>query len=147
MNDHALRVLEYDKVREIVSRFAASAPGSARVLGLEPSPEAFEVAARLDATRELMQLLAGGDQAPLDGIRDIAASVERLAVAGSVLQPADLLEIASTLAAGRRVKAFAGRFAAAGPGAARISAPLLAAAAAPIVPLKQLEDAVHRAVD
>ena len=147
MNDHALRVLEYDKVREIVSRFAASAPGSARVLGLEPSPETGEVAARLAATRELMQLLASSDQVPLDGIRDIAASVDRLAVAGSVLQPAELLEIASTLAAGRRVKAFAGRFAAAGTGAARTSAPLLAAAAAPIVPLKQLEDAVHRAVD
>lgn len=145
MNDHALRVLEYDKVREIVSRFAASEPGSRRVLALRPSPDGAEAAQRLAATRALMQLQAGGEQPPLDGIRDVAPALERLAAPGVMLQPAELLDLASTLAAGRRVKAFAARFAAAGAG--RESAPLLARAAAAIVPLKQFEDAVHRAVD
>lgn len=147
MNDHALRVLEYDKVREIVARFALSEPGRTRVLSLLPSADAEMAAKRLAETRELFGILLAGEDPPLDGIRDIGPAVDRLAAPGAMLSPAELLDIASTLGAGRRLKAFFARYEKRSLGSVGPSAPLLSGAAAGIVPLKHLEDAVLQALD
>jgi DNA mismatch repair protein MutS2 len=139
MNDHALRVLEFDKLREIVSGFALSEPGRQTVAALLPAADAATVAARLTETREYLGLLRSGEHPPLDGIQDVRSAVDRLAVAGAVLQPAELLGIASTLSAGRRVKAYYERSGAA--------APLLGGLASRITPLRHLEEAVHAVLD
>ena len=144
MNDHALRVLEFEKVREIIARFARSEPGRERALTLVPVADAVRVRTALAETRELMDLLRAGEAPLLEGIGNIGPAIERLGVAAMTLRPAELLDIASTLAAGRKIKTFFARFSAQGAGP---SAPLLAARAAVLVPLKHLEDAVHRAVD
>ena len=145
MNEHAFKVLEYDKVREIVAGYAASEPGRAEVLKLLPAAEFAVVGERLGETREFLNILGSGDHPPLDGIRDIYAEVGKLAVPGMMLQPAELLNIALTLGAARRLKTFFQRFE--GTGTAGMAAPLLCARAARITPLKQSEDAVHAAVD
>ncbi len=145
MNDHALKVLEYDKVREIVARFAASEPGRAAVLRLFPSHDRGTVAGRLAETQELLGIFAAGEHPPLDVIGDIGPSLEKLRAAGVMLPPGELLAIAATLAAARRLKAFCQRFE--GDATGRRAAPLLCARAAKITPLKPLEDAVHAAID
>ncbi len=145
MNDHALRVLEYDKVREIVARFALTGPGRQEVLTL--LPVAGGGAAELPAeTRELLDLLQAGEDPPLDGVREIGPAVDRLAAAGAMLRPAELLDIASTLGAGRKLKAFFGRCGRRGGGSGP-SAPRLCGRAAAIVPLPELEEAVRKAID
>ncbi len=145
MNVHALKVLEYDKVRDIVAGYAASEPGRAEVLGLLPAAGFSVVSERLGETREFLLILGSGGHPPLDGIRDIHAEAGKLAVPGMMLQPAELLNIAVTLGAARRIKAFFQRFE--GTGRTGTPAPLLCARAARITPLKQSEDAVHAAVD
>lgn len=145
MNVHALKVLEYDKVRDIVAGYAASEPGRAEVLGLLPTAGFSVVSERLGETREFLHILGSGDHPPLDGIRDIHAEVGKLAIPGMMLQPAELLNIAATLGAARRIKAFFQRYEAAD--RSGTAAPLLCARAARITPLKQSEDAVHAAVD
>lgn len=142
MNEHALRVLEYEKLREIVSGRAASAPGRRAAAALGPVRDRGQVERLLGETREFLRLLERGDAPPLDGIRDIAPQIGKLGAAGSMLSPAELLDVASTLAAGRRLKQFIGRRE--GPGA---ELPLLGSIAAGITDLKRLEDAVHAAVD
>ena len=141
MNDHALKVLEYDKVRDIVARFAASDPGRDAVLRLFPSPDRGTVAGRLAETREFLGILHAGGHPPLDNISDIGPSLGKLHAEGMLLQPAELLAIAATLAACRRLKAFFQRL----DGSA--AAPLLCGRAASITPLKELEDSVHAAID
>jgi len=145
MNSHAFRVLEYDKVRDIVARYAASEPGRAKVLELLPAAGFTMVSERLGETREFLNILGSGDHPPLDGILDIHAEVGKLAVPGMMLQPAELLNIAVTLGAARRLKTFFQRFE--GTGKTVMTAPLLCARAARITPLKHGEDAVHAAVD
>jgi len=145
MNDHALKVLEYDKVREIMARFAASEPGRAVVLRLLPSPDPDTVAERLAETQELLGIFAAGEHPPLDAIGDIGPLLEKLRATGVMLPPGELLAIAATLAAARRLKAFCQRFE--GDATGRRAAPLLCARAAKITPLKPLEDAVHAAID
>jgi DNA mismatch repair protein MutS2 len=145
MNDHALKVLEFDKVRDIAAGYAASEPGRAAVLDLLPAADREEVGERLAETRECMRMLGFGEHPPLDGIRDIGRSVGKLTVSGMMLQPLDLLAVASTLGAARRLKSFFQRFEAVG--RSQLTVPLLCARAAKITPLKHLEDAVHAAVD
>lgn len=145
MNNHALRVLEFDKVREIVAPFARSEPGRARVLSLLPDNDTDRVTAGLTEVRELTALLTAGEEPPLVGIRDIGPSVERLGVAALALRPAELLDIASTLAAGRKIKTFFSRFAKGG-GTGPV-APLLTGRTGGIVPQQAIEDAIVRAVD
>jgi len=146
MNDHTLRVLEYDKVKGIVSGFAASELGRDAVLALLPAADAGIVDALLRETREFINLLQSGENPPLDGILNIQGAVRKLGVEGIILSPFELLNTATTLGAGRRAKRFFERFAGKGTGA-RLQAPLLCARADKIRPLKHIEDAVFSAID
>ncbi len=146
MNEHTLKVLEYDKVRSLVAGFAASEPGRAAVSELLPALSAAVVAERLQETQECTGLFMSGENLPLDGILDVGAAVAKLRVSGMTLAPLELLEIAKTLGAGRRLKAFFERIGEKG-GLARQGVPLLRARAAVIQPLPQIEDAIANAID
>jgi len=146
MNEHTLKVLEYDKVRSLVAGFAASEPGRAAVSELLPSLSPVVVAERLQETQECTWLFTSGENPPLDGILNIGAAVAKLHTSGMMLAPLELLEIATTLGAGRRSKGFFERIGDKG-GLARQGVPLLRAHAAVIQPLPQLEDAVANAID
>jgi DNA mismatch repair protein MutS2 len=146
MNEHTLKVLEYDKVRSLVAGFAASEPGRAAVSKLLPALSPAVVAELLQETQEGTVLFMSGENLPLDGIMDIGASVDKLRISGMTLAPQELLEIAKTLGAGRRVKGFFERIGERG-ALARQGVPLLRARAAVIQPLPQMEDAVANAID
>ena len=141
MNDHTLSVLEYDKIKSIAAGYAASERGKEAVKGLLPSTERSVIAGRLEETDEFIRILQRGQSPPLDNIPDIRQPMDKLGPTGSMLFPAELLNIAALLAAGRRVKTFFQQL------DARLTAPLLTARAARIRPLKHIEDAVHKAID
>jgi DNA mismatch repair protein MutS2 len=145
MNEHSLRVLEFDKVIEIVAGFAASEPGRTMVRGTLPVNDRKTIALRLQETREIISILESGNNPPLDGILDIGKVIGKLSAAGSILTPIELLNTAATLAVGRRVKLFFQRFE--GGSGTIHSAPLLCARAAAIRPLKEIEEAVAAAID
>jgi DNA mismatch repair protein MutS2 len=146
MNDHTLRVLEYDKVASVVSGFAASEAGREAVLVLLPSADAGIVGARLQETREFISLLRSNEVPPLDGILNVSNAIQKLSVAGGMLFPLDLLNTATTLGAGRRTKKFFQRFAGKDAGTG-LQTPHLCARAEKIRPLKHIEDAVFSAID
>lgn len=146
MNEHTLRVLEFDKVKNIVAVYAASEAGRAAVMELQPSADVQTVKIRLKEAREFTQILQSGERPPLDGILDVGQAVKKLGVSGSLLSPSELFNIATTLGAGRRVKSFFQKFEGKVKGAA-LAAPLLSARAAAIHSLKQIEDAVLNAID
>ncbi len=147
MNDHALRVLEYDKAREIVARHAVTDPGRERVRTALPSADSSQVHERLKETEEYLGLLRAGEQPAFDGVGDIGPSLEKLAVTGLVLQPAELHAIGSTLAAARRIKAFFRRIEELPLTGSRSKAPILCTRAARIAVLKDAEEAISTAVD
>jgi DNA mismatch repair protein MutS2 len=146
MNEHSLRVLEYDKVVSIVAGYAASEAGRAVVGGMLPAADRETVQTRLNETQEFIQILQGGENPPLDGIHDVGRAIEKLRVAGSMYTPVELLHTATTLAAGRRVKRFFQRFDGKGIESGR-AAPLLCSKTEAIRPLKHIEDAVFSALD
>jgi DNA mismatch repair protein MutS2 len=146
MNEHTLRVLEYDKVKSIIAAYAASEAGRAAVARLFPAEEVSTVETLLGETRECTLILQSGESPPLDGIPDIRPAVDKLGVMGAMLSPADLLNTAITLGAGRRVKGFFRRFDGKGT-LTRPAVPLLCALAAGIEPLQHIEEAVLAAID
>ena len=146
MNEHTLRVLEYDKVKSIIAAYAASEAGRAAVDELYPAADAPMVETLLRETREFTLILHSGENPPLEGIPDIRPVVERLGIIGSILSPGDLLNAATTLGAGRRVKGFFHRFGGKG-ASARLPVPLLCALTDGIEPLKHIEEAVFAAID
>jgi len=146
MNDHTLRVLEYDKVASVVSGFAASEAGRDAVLALLPATDAGIVETRLHETQEFLHLLRSNEVPPLDNILNVRGAVQKLGPTGSMLSPVELLSVATTLGAGRRVRQFFQRFEGKGT-EARLQTPLLCARAGKIRPLKHIEDAVFSAID
>ena len=141
MNEQAQRVLEYDKIKGIIAGFALSAPGAEAVRAMQPSAGEDAVPVLLEETSEYLALIGRGDVPPLDGIRDLGPLFERLSASGGMLAPAELLDVASTLGAGRRVQSFFQRIIG-GPAALRLSGQATA-----IQPRKQIEDAIAAAID
>jgi DNA mismatch repair protein MutS2 len=103
MDSRALRVLEYDAILEILAGHAASSLGHERALSLVPTADRREVQTSLDETSEARALLDQPGGIPLGGIHDVRPVIERAAV-GALLDPRDLLAVASTFGAARRLR-------------------------------------------
>ncbi|MCX6344557.1 MAG: endonuclease MutS2 [Armatimonadetes bacterium] len=105
MEQHTLKVLEFDK---IISKLKAQAACS---LGREVAALTFpttdiEVARRMQKeTSEARAILDYEGNIPLGGLTDIRKFVERSSV-GSLLQPEELLSVQSTLRASKRLGQF-----------------------------------------
>ncbi|SEM98976.1 endonuclease MutS2 [Lihuaxuella thermophila] len=98
-----LKPLEFNQVKEMVKNQASSQLGKAKVDEITPSSSIEEVKQYLQATAEGMDLLRLKGDVPLGGIRSIGSSVRRAKI-GGLLNEAELLDIASTILAGRKVK-------------------------------------------
>jgi DNA mismatch repair protein MutS2 len=101
MNAHALTVLEFERVLELVAGRASSAAGAARVRELRPTTvvaEADVEHARVTAMRSLRDSERGWSPEP---IPELQRAFERLRVAGAPLDAEDLLGVAQLLRSGR----------------------------------------------
>ncbi|TLS39174.1 endonuclease MutS2 [Pseudalkalibacillus caeni] len=105
MNKRVLRLLEYQKIKEMLSAHTASSLGKQKIEELIPHVELDEVNHGLNSTEEARKVLRLKGQAPLGGIRDIRASLKRAEI-GGMLNPDELLDISSTIYGGRRFKTF-----------------------------------------
>jgi DNA mismatch repair protein MutS2 len=105
MNAHALAVLEFPRVRELVAERAATAAGAARVRALEPRTDAEwleQEHARVAAVRSLVESENGWRS---EAIPDVGDALSRLRVEGATLQPLELAGIGRLLSASRLTKA------------------------------------------
>ncbi|MFT9848926.1 endonuclease MutS2 [Aneurinibacillus sp. REN35] len=105
MEARTFTTLEFDKVMEQLSNHASSSLGRERIEALAPSTNYEEVERRQKATMEGSTVLRLRGSAPLGGIRDIRPACKR-ADMGGMLNTAELLDIASTLYGGGRLKTF-----------------------------------------
>ncbi|WP_421380331.1 endonuclease MutS2 [Bacillus salacetis] len=105
MNDKVLRTLEFNKVKELLAGFAASALGRAKVEGLQPSTSLEEVSRIQEETDEAANILRIKGHAPLGGIFDIRPAVKRATI-GGMLSPQEFVQTASTIRASRQFRLF-----------------------------------------
>ncbi|MGC5326341.1 endonuclease MutS2 [Brevibacillus sp. SYSU BS000544] len=105
MEQRVLKTLEYRKIIDLLTEKATSTAGKEKASELTPFTRIDEVRYALKGTDEASTVLRLKGNAPLGGIRDIRAAVQRARL-GAMLAPMELVEIASTIFAGRRLKTF-----------------------------------------
>lgn len=105
MDTHALRVLEYEAVRNQLAEQTACSLGHERAMAMTPMDYLPQVQARLDETTECRRLLDARGNLPLGGITDIRPLI-RQADIGSTLDPHGLLDVLGVAQASRGLKAF-----------------------------------------
>lgn len=103
MDEHALRVLEYPKITEMLADRAACALGRERALELAPTPLVAFVRERQQETSEARVLVGRHGQMPLGGIHDVRPALAKSEI-GQSLTPHEFLDLASTLLGGARLK-------------------------------------------
>lgn len=102
--EHALRVLEYRRVLELVARRATSDQGRERIRSLRPSSAPAAVRDALDAAEETATFLAETESWAPPPIPDVEAVLRRLRVEGSVLDEDGLIGVARLLASSRSAR-------------------------------------------
>lgn len=108
MEEHTLRVLEFDKIIAKLQDQAACALGR-EVAGLTYPTTDLEAARRKQReTSEARSILQYEGNIPLGGIEDIRTHIERADI-GALLQPGELLSVQGTLRASRRLADFLGK--------------------------------------
>jgi len=86
MDEQSLRVLEYERVRELLLAHASCELGKERVRAMAPLTDLREIEQRQAETAEACLVIEEQGGIPLGGIRDIRAAVDRAARDG-ILQP------------------------------------------------------------
>lgn len=106
MNVHALDVLEFGKVRQLLIDHATSGLGKRRAGQVEPLTDVEEVDKLIAETTELKVLLAPDRNLPIGGLHDLFPLLDKLERGEEILNGEEILFIADTLRAGRTVKAY-----------------------------------------
>lgn len=108
MEDRSLRVLEFNKIKEIIKNYTVTASAKVLVEELKPYDTIFEVEKKLRETDEALDLLITKGSAPFEGLHDSREGIER-AKKGGVLSPGQLLRIGGMLKSARRFKEYLSR--------------------------------------
>jgi DNA mismatch repair protein MutS2 len=106
IDEHTLRVLEFEEVKNLLASYAASDLGRDAARALYPSVDPRWVEARLAETTELTKVLDRGERVPMAGLKDVRPVLKEFGKKQTVLEPAQLLDIADTLAASGRLRVF-----------------------------------------
>jgi DNA mismatch repair protein MutS2 len=141
MQEKALKVLEFTKVKEQLLEHASSSLGIEKIKQLVPSTDFAEVVKLQAEADEASTILRLKGNVPLSGVHDIRAHIKR-SVIGGVLSPHELVQIASTIHASRQIKRFIEDLA-----DERIDIPILLEQVEQIIPLANLEQAIKYAID
>ena len=138
MDTHTFAVLEFDKIITFLKYYVTSPQGSKLCERLTPSTHLKEITTLLTEVSEMKELLRINDDIPIHGIRDIERILNKTRVEGFYLEPQQLQEIHSTVETARTIKTFftntASQF------------PSLHTITSKIIPLKELEDAIRKAI-
>ncbi len=135
---HALKTLEFDKIRERLARHTSFSAGRELALALEPSTDYAEVVWRQRETAEARRLLQMKPRTGLGGAHDVRLLTAK-AARGGVLEPPDFLLLADTLSCAREVKTTITRLGK--------SLPLLADGVSAIEPMTRLIEDINRCIN
>lgn len=138
MNEKTLTTLEFDKVLARLAANCAFSAGRELALSLRPATDYAEVVHRQRLTAEARRLLSLKPNFTLGGAHDVRALAHKASL-GGILEPSELLDIQSTLGAGRNVRNHVIPLSR--------SVPLLAAIAQTMPDLGQLANEIARCIN
>ena len=96
MNLRTLRVIEYNKIVEMLTTFASSPMAKRKCQRIKPRKDLAMIETLQQETRDALRRLNTQGNLSFAGLKDIGASLKRLEVEG-ILTTAELLDVASML--------------------------------------------------
>ena len=105
MNEKALRILEYNKIIDMLIDKASSQPGKDMCKKLEPMTDKDKIEKAQKHTADAFSRLVKGGRIHFSGNKDISFSIKSLEI-GSSLSITELLKISASLACCTRAKSF-----------------------------------------
>jgi len=139
LNEKAMRVLEYNKIKEMIADMAASELGKDIARALMPSHNISEVKELLQETSEAVKLILKKGSVPLSGLHDIRSSLRKAKI-GSSLTAGELLKVADSLRTARKLKKYMGE------GRNDETYPILEEMIECISAFKNIEDSIYMAI-
>ncbi|MDD3225899.1 MAG: endonuclease MutS2, partial [Clostridium sp.] len=139
MNEKSLRILEFDKIKGKINEYTKTSAAVDIIEKLVPYEGTYEIKEHLFETDEALKLLFKKGDPPFEGAYDVRDAVGR-AEKGSTLMPRQLIRIANIEKCARRFKSYVKTVE--GEPNSRVLNNLCDG----IVPLRQLEDAIFRAI-
>jgi len=131
-------LLEFNRLKEIVSGASTCAPGRRAIQALAPRQDAIALDGEFMLIREAIAYLRAGSELGFGSMADPEKWLARFAVPGSVLAPAELLDVVSLTETSSAVRqTFKGE---------NEKFPRLAERAAALMDLRSLSTAIRRAV-
>lgn len=142
MNEKTLRTLEFPKIVEKLIKHATSSLGVEKIQQLQPFSSYSDVVQALQETDEASVVLRLRGYVPLEGIFPIYPHIKRAKI-GGMLNPVELVEVASTIYVGRQMKRFIEDLLEEN----EVSLPILYEKVQQIDPLSELEKQIKHAID
>ncbi len=105
MDNRSLKILEYNKIIDMLTGFASSPMGKALCHSLSPNTNITEITSMQEETRDALSRIYKHGSVSFMGLTDIGASLKRLEVEAS-LTTTELLDIARVLATAGSVKQY-----------------------------------------
>ncbi|HEY2898316.1 MAG TPA: endonuclease MutS2 [Gemmatimonadaceae bacterium] len=142
MNKHALGVLEYSRVLDVLAGRATSALGAARIRALEPQRDIEWMETEQRRVVAMRAVLSSDDGWHPEPIPDLSVSLARLRARGSSWTGEELGRGAQLLRSSRRTKETLGDT-----GSSTIASAVLHPFVQPLVMAKRMEEEIERAID
>ncbi|HEY54322.1 MAG TPA: endonuclease MutS2, partial [Caldilineae bacterium] len=103
MNQHTLRILEFDKILDCLGRFCSFEISQEMVRAWRPTTDLGEARLWQQETEEARSLLGQQPELHLGGVHDLRQILDQ-AERGATLAPPDLLAVSSTILRARRLR-------------------------------------------
>ena len=108
MEDRSLRVLEFNKIKELIKVYTQTSAAKEIIDELQPYSNVYEIRERLQETREALELLGKKGSPPFEGIYDVRDAISR-AEKGADLSSVQLYRIGGLLKVSRSFKDYVAR--------------------------------------
>ncbi|WP_117170510.1 endonuclease MutS2 [Paraliobacillus sediminis] len=139
MNPRIFKVLEFNRIIQMLKDQAASSLGKESANRLKPSTDLAEVIRLQDETDEAVSIVRLYGNVPLGGIVDIKPSIKRAEI-GGVLNPKECLDIAGTIYGGKTLRRFIESI-------EELEIPIINELVEQIDPLSELEREIRNCID
>jgi DNA mismatch repair protein MutS2 len=106
MDEHTLKVLEFDKIKKMLSSRCLSDWGKELSLSISPSKDKETIEKEIRETTELKEILLYEERFPLSTMKDIRESLKKAEIEGIYLEPKELLNIGEILAISKALLKF-----------------------------------------
>lgn len=137
--EFSLHPLEFEKIREQLFGYALTNMASEKIESLSPTPDFNTIDKNLNELEEMAALLKFDDAFPIDRLRDIRNSLNKLTAWGVFLTPEQLNHFLQTLQTARMIRSYIKTRAE--------KYPLLCEIISPIQNYPDIEDAITGAID